>query len=85
MPEICRFLGIVFFINYNDHAPPHFHAVYSGYEITVDIKTRIITGKFPPRALKLVLEWSEMHELELLQNWENAKERKALQKIEPLE
>lgn len=85
MPEICRFLGIVIMINYNDHAPPHFHAKYSGYEITVDIKTKIIAGKFPPRALKLVLEWAASHEAELLENWERAKNRQPLLKIEPLE
>ncbi len=30
MPEICRFLGIVIAMYHNDHAPPHFHAKYSG-------------------------------------------------------
>jgi hypothetical protein len=25
MPEICRFLGIVITMYFNDHAPPHFH------------------------------------------------------------
>ena len=24
MPEISRFFGIVIFMNYNDHEPPHF-------------------------------------------------------------
>lgn len=85
MPEICRFLGIIIMINYNDHAPPHFHAKYAGYEITVDIKTRVITGKFPPRALKLVLEWAEYQEARLLEDWERAKNRLPLLKIEPLE
>lgn len=26
MPEICRFYGIIIFMNYNDHDPSHFHA-----------------------------------------------------------
>jgi Domain of unknown function (DUF4160) len=26
MPTICRFLGIIVTMYYNDHAPPHFHA-----------------------------------------------------------
>jgi hypothetical protein len=30
MPEISRFLGIVIAMYYNDHEPPHFHAVHSG-------------------------------------------------------
>jgi hypothetical protein len=30
MPEISRFYGIVIRMYHNDHAPPHFHAYYSG-------------------------------------------------------
>jgi hypothetical protein len=26
MPEISRFLGIIVYMLYNDHSPPHFHA-----------------------------------------------------------
>ena len=37
MPEISRFLGIVIAMFYNDHAPPHFHAMYGELEIRVDI------------------------------------------------
>ena len=28
MPEISRFFGIVIAMYYDDHAPPHFHAIY---------------------------------------------------------
>ena len=40
-----------------EHAPPHFHAEYGEYEITVDINSGVVTGKFPRRALTAVLEW----------------------------
>ena len=33
MPELCRFLGIVIYMYYRDHAPPHFHAEYAEFEI----------------------------------------------------
>jgi hypothetical protein len=85
MPEICRFLGIVILLNYNDHSPPHFYAKYSGYEITVDIKTRVIKGSFPPRALSLVLEWAQKNEEKLIENWDRMLRREKLLKIEPLE
>ena len=45
MPEICRFLGIIIFMNFNEHSPPHFHAKYGEYLISVDIKTGVIEGK----------------------------------------
>lgn len=85
MPEISSFLGIVIYLYYRDHAPPHFHAMYGEYEITVDIRSGIVTGKFPRRALKAVLEWYEMHTDELLQNWQLAEQSRPLEKIEPLE
>jgi hypothetical protein len=27
VPHICEFYGIVIALYYNDHAPPHFHAI----------------------------------------------------------
>lgn len=56
MPVICRFLGIAIAILYRDHDPPHFHAIYGEYEVTVGIRDGVVTGRFPRRALVLVLE-----------------------------
>jgi hypothetical protein len=53
---------------YHDHAPPHFHAEYGEYEVTIDILTGVITGHLPKRALRAVLEWYELHKDELLQD-----------------
>jgi hypothetical protein len=85
MPEISKFLGIIIAMFYRDHAPPHFHAIYGEYEITVEIESGIINGRFPKRALKLVFEWLELHRDELLENWRLAEDRRPLNKIEPLE
>jgi len=46
MPEISRFLGIIIFMNFNDHNPPHFHAKYGDYQITVTIESGVIEGNF---------------------------------------
>jgi hypothetical protein len=51
MPEISRFLGIVIAMYYRDHAPPHFHAIYGEYEVTIQIATGKDNGEFPRRAL----------------------------------
>ena len=85
MPEICRFLGIVIYIYYREHSPPHFHAIYGEYEITVEIKSGIVSGRFPRRALNAVLEWQALQEKELMENWDLAQERMSLKKIKPLE
>jgi hypothetical protein len=85
MPEISRFLGIVITMFYNDHGPPHFHAVYGDYAVTITIRDQVVTGEFPNRALRLVLEWCKLHEAELLENWELSEQRKPLKRIAPLE
>jgi hypothetical protein len=85
MPEISRFLGIVISIYYNEHNPPHFHAEYGEYQITVEIESGIVNGKFPRRALNAVLEWYVLHKEELMQDWELSLKGKPLNKIKPLE
>jgi hypothetical protein len=85
MPELSRFLGIVIFMHFNEHNPPHFHAKYSEYEIIVEINSGIVDGKFPKRALKLVIEWYEEHKKELLDNWNLIQEEGKYNKINPLE
>jgi hypothetical protein len=85
MPEISRFLGVVIAMYYNDHAPPHFHAKYGAYEVTVRIEDGVVEGRFPRRALNLVLEWYNLHRAELLEDWNLARERRPLRRIDPLE
>ncbi len=85
MPELSRFLGIVISMYYRDHAPPHFHAEYGEFEVTVEIGTGVVTGKFPGRALRLVLEWYSLHRAELDENWSLAQTKNPLKPIEPLE
>ena len=70
---------------YREHGVPHFHAVYGEYEITVEVEAGTIHGDFPPRALKLVLEWMNLHKPELLENWQFAKQGQPLKRIAPLE
>ncbi len=85
MPEISRFMGIIIRMFVDEHAPPHFHAIYGGQEITVEIRTRIVQGRFPPRSLRAVLEWAELHESALMRNWELLQNQQSPEKIEPLE
>jgi hypothetical protein len=85
VPEISGFLGIVIRMYYRDYAPPHFHAVYRDYEVTVEIETGSIRGTFPRRALNAVLEWHKIHREELVEDWELARQELPLRDIEPLE
>ena len=85
MPEISRFLGIGIYMYWSEHNPPHFHASYGDYEITVSINGGVVKGEFPKRALRAVLEWLDRHQGELLENWQLALSDKQLKPIEPLE
>jgi len=75
MPEISRFFGIVIVMHWGEreHPPPHFHARYGDWEVSVDIETlEVFDGHLPRRALNLILDWAELHRAELLANWELA-------------
>ncbi len=85
MPEICRFLGIIIYMQYNEHNPPHFHAKYGDYKVSIEINSGIVEGKFPRRALSALLEWTALHKEELLADWKLAEKHCQLNKIEPLE
>jgi hypothetical protein len=85
MPSICRFFGIVIYVYFDDHAPPHFHAKYAGHEALYEIETlRIYRGKLPQRAHNLVLEWADLYRAELMDNWHRAQRHETLQPIQPL-
>ena len=85
MPEICLFYGIRVTMYYADHNPPHFHAEYAGHRALVDIcNACVITGALPSRQLKYVLAWCELHQDELMNNWELAKNNQPLDRIKPL-
>jgi len=77
--------GIVISIFYSDHSPAHFHARYGEHEVTVRIDDGVVDGHFPRRALGHLLEWYALHQDELRDNWERARARRPLQRIEPLE
>lgn len=85
MPEICRFLGIVIAMYYNEHYPPHFHAKYGEYRASFSIEElKIIEGNMPKRVISLILEWAFEHRDELTEDWELAKRKEQLKSIEPL-
>ncbi|MDX2189132.1 MAG: DUF4160 domain-containing protein [Bacteroidota bacterium] len=67
MPEISRFFGIVVYMFFNDHNPPHFKVIYNEFEANILIENgNILNGDFPISKLKLVSAWAEIHKEELL-------------------
>lgn len=85
MPRISEFYGIVIWMYWSDHLPPHFHAEFSGHwaELTI-ADGRLLNGFLPARALRLVREWLEMHDSDLQDRWEQARRHDPLDPIDPL-
>lgn len=85
MPTVSTFYGIIIRMFFEEHAPPHFHAQYGEYKAEINIQTlEIMVGKLPRRALNLVLDWAELHQDELLSDWEKCRLHQPPNKIKPL-
>ena len=85
MPIIARFFGILVKMFFNEHNPPHFHAFDGEFEGLIDIeRNELIGGSLAPRVLGLVTEWTEIHKVELLNNWYRAMNQERLYPIDPL-
>ena len=86
MPRISEFFGIVISMYFDEHDPPHFHATYAEYEAQVSIDSLdVLRGRLPPRAARQVRKWGALHQLELSENWERARNHDPLNSIDPLE
>ena len=86
MPEVSRFFGIVIRMYFDDHEPPHFHAIYAGGESQVGIDpVAILEGELPNRAVSMVIEWAALHQRELMENWRRLRDDQPIERIPPLE
>jgi Domain of unknown function (DUF4160) len=74
MPEISRFFGIIirmFVEAGTPHHTPHFHAYYQDQVAVYAINPlELISGSLPKRQQRLVEAWIELHQSELLSDWE---------------
>jgi hypothetical protein len=85
MPRISSFYGLIIFMFYDDHNPPHFHVQYAEYQALIAIQDfRVIRGNLPPKALSMAIEWAALRQEELMKDWELMKAGKPLLPIEPL-
>lgn len=72
MPEISRFYGIIIYMWWKDHNPPHIHVSYGDYDCNISIKDKVV-------------EWIDLHEDELMDLWGKAQNGGELKRIKPLE
>lgn len=76
MPTIIVIDGIRVFINYRDHAPPHFHAEHGEHEVLVSIgDLTILAGGLPGPQMKKLMAWAGDNQRELALHWVRMVER----------
>jgi len=88
VPTISMFYGIIVRMYFapGEHNPPHFHIYYNAYKATVNIQTcEFIEGNIPRKQQKLILAWAELHQEELMANWNLVMNGESPFKIQPLQ
>ena len=88
MPVLSMFYGIIvsmYFFDNQRHHLPHIHVKYQGQEVVLAIPDgKILQGELKRNRMKLVQAWIEIHQDELMANWELASNGEQVFKIDPL-
>ena len=87
MPTVLRVGASRYFFYSNEGTePPHIHVEYGEFEAQFDIVNgRLLAGKLPPRAQKLVKEWLKLRKNEVIKAWKIAEKLENPPRIKPLE
>ena len=88
MAIISMFYGIIISMYYLDnkqHKQPHIHVKYQDEEAVISIfDGQLLEGTLKTNKMKLVQAWIEIHNEELMADWELASSGETIFKIDPL-
>jgi hypothetical protein len=88
VPEISRFYGIIIrmYAEFGEpHHLPHFHAYYQEDVAIFRLSPiEFLSGGLPNRQRRLVEAWAELHEQELINDWERLHSGQKPLPIKPL-
>ena len=88
MPTISMFYGLIVRMYYFDdqrHKMPHIHVHYQDDSAVVAIpEGKVLEGNLPRSKMKLLDAWIEIHQEELIADWQLAANGETVFKIEPL-
>ena len=88
MAVLAMFFGIIVSMYYFDkrrHHMPHIHVKYQEQEAVIAIPSgEVLEGELKPNRLKLVEAWIEIHQDELVADWDLASQGQSVFPIEPL-
>ncbi len=88
MPVISMFYGVIVMMYYFDnrrHQLPHIHVQYGDEEAVISIPDgEVIEGSIRANKLKLLQAWIEIHQEDLMADWQLAVNGQPVFKIDPL-
>ena len=75
----------MYYFDNRKHQQPHIHVQYGGEEAVISIPDgEVMEGVIRSNKLKLVHAWIEIHQEELIEDWDLAVSGRQIFKIEPL-
>jgi len=88
MAIISMFYGIIismYYLDQQQHHLAHIHVRYQEQEAVITIPDgTILDGELKANKLKLVQAWIEIHQEDLMADWELARQGQTIFKIDPL-
>lgn len=87
MPALSVFYGIIIYMyceKGGQHNKPHIHAEYQDDEVAISLDGDVIEGKLPPKKLRMVQTWIDIHKEDLEANWKLLQNGSECFKIPPL-
>ena len=83
MPVLSRFYGIIIrmYFQQAEHNPPHIHVRSGTDNFSITIQDRVIEGKARSKSVKIVNDFIDEHEAELMELWGRAQRGEKITKI----
>ena len=75
----------MYYFDNQQHNTPHIHVIYQDNEAVIEIPSgNLLAGQLPPAKMKLVIAWIEIHQDELMADWQLALNGDQVFKIDPI-
>lgn len=81
MSAIDIIRGILIYMYGQDHNPPHLHIKDGGNWFIITIKDRMIAGKASSKTIRIINEYIDEHENQLLELWYKAQRGETIEKV----
>ena len=74
--------GILIYIYAIDHNPPHIHVRSGEGSFTITIKDRIVEGRAKSKTIRLINDFIDEHEDEIMELWGKAQRGETIKKVQ---